>query len=441
MCSVSSAHAQIGYPTSINNDDSCDIGQFPAATLLVPYFEVDITSARWADTLLSVVNTGRHPQIVNATVWTDWGYPVLTFDVWLGGYDVYSLSIYDLLAGGRLPVRRSRPAQGARSIETNPGFAEDADLRCSELAESIEPELLEDVQSALTTGVTGGVPRRVGNPHDYPRGYITLDVVSTCSDTLPDDARYFSEILYDNVLTGDVILTRREELGDPYAAYPMVHIRAIPEGGPAGQAAPSSLPFTFYDLYTPDSARKLDRRQPLPSLFASRYLSGPQLISTDFLVWREPRTGRRPADYTRNANMTFTEIVRFDERENTMLYYPSCQILCTGIPDPTLPVSSRVSVDDPSVIPPDFSGTSDLGGWLYMNLSNGGSAEYSRSRQEGSPRAGVSQNWVQPILSAAPHQMPLPVTQLGNGCSPAPGVTTPNETGEPVIGPAPNVNP
>ena len=28
-------------PTTTNNDDSCDIGVAPAATLLLPYFEVD----------------------------------------------------------------------------------------------------------------------------------------------------------------------------------------------------------------------------------------------------------------------------------------------------------------------------------------------------------------------------------------------------------------
>ena len=33
-----------GAPTTTNNDDSCDLGTAPAATLLLPYFEVDIAS-------------------------------------------------------------------------------------------------------------------------------------------------------------------------------------------------------------------------------------------------------------------------------------------------------------------------------------------------------------------------------------------------------------
>jgi hypothetical protein len=37
-------------PTTTNNDDSCDIGVAPAATLLLPYFEVDFTN-RTQDTL------------------------------------------------------------------------------------------------------------------------------------------------------------------------------------------------------------------------------------------------------------------------------------------------------------------------------------------------------------------------------------------------------
>ena len=60
---------------------------------------------------------------------------------------------------------------------------------------------------------------------------------------------------------------------------PMVHIRAVPEGGPAHSNPGTNLPFTFYDRfnlggdtlgagvpYTSGANRLIDRRQPLPYL-------------------------------------------------------------------------------------------------------------------------------------------------------------------------------
>ena len=54
-------------PTTTNNDDSCDIGVAPAATLLLPYFEVDFgspqTTAR--QTLFTITNVSAFPQIAH----------------------------------------------------------------------------------------------------------------------------------------------------------------------------------------------------------------------------------------------------------------------------------------------------------------------------------------------------------------------------------------
>src|ERR1700744_1264542 len=55
-------------PSTTNNDDSCDIGVTPAATLLLPYFEVE-TATRATDTFFTIVNTGYLPQIAHVVVW------------------------------------------------------------------------------------------------------------------------------------------------------------------------------------------------------------------------------------------------------------------------------------------------------------------------------------------------------------------------------------
>jgi hypothetical protein len=80
-----------GEPTS-RNDDSCDIGVTPAATLLIPYFEVDFDSPQTTahTTLFTITNTSPQPQIARATLWTDWGYPAYAFDIFLTAEGRYS---------------------------------------------------------------------------------------------------------------------------------------------------------------------------------------------------------------------------------------------------------------------------------------------------------------------------------------------------------------
>src|SRR5712692_3700881 len=89
-------------PSTTNNDDSCDIGVAPAATLLLPYFEVDFkspaTTAR--TTLFTITNVSALPQIAHVVIWTDWSYAALDFNIFLTGYDVQGISMYDIFARG-----------------------------------------------------------------------------------------------------------------------------------------------------------------------------------------------------------------------------------------------------------------------------------------------------------------------------------------------------
>src|SRR6266576_1753161 len=88
-------------PTTTNNDDSCDIGTAPAATLLLPYFEVDVNpTVQGQTTLFTITNVTRFPQIAHVTLWTDWAFPVLTFNLFLTGYDVQAINLYDVIVRG-----------------------------------------------------------------------------------------------------------------------------------------------------------------------------------------------------------------------------------------------------------------------------------------------------------------------------------------------------
>src|SRR5881398_373624 len=80
---------------SRNNDDTCDVKVGPAATLLLPYFEVDVSGNSGQTTLFTVTNVSRYPQIARVTLWTDLAYPLFTFNLYLTGYDVQSINLAD----------------------------------------------------------------------------------------------------------------------------------------------------------------------------------------------------------------------------------------------------------------------------------------------------------------------------------------------------------
>src|SRR5216683_1155263 len=97
-------------PTTTNNDDTCDISTAPAATLLLPYFEVDFvsTAATARTTLFTITNTSRLPQIAHVVIWTDWSFAALDFNIFLTGYDVQSINLYDVFNRGVIaPVSAS----------------------------------------------------------------------------------------------------------------------------------------------------------------------------------------------------------------------------------------------------------------------------------------------------------------------------------------------
>src|SRR5207248_9868767 len=154
--------------------------------------------------------------------------------------------------------------------------------------------LLRDLQLIFTTGkATGaGIPctAQAGSAHTNAIGYVTIDVMSSCNTSLPNQGQYFTFILFDNVLIGDYQdINPNPATGNYAGGNPLVPIRAIPEGGPANTAVLTNLPFTFYDRYTVGAPnRKFDRRQPLPSAWAARFIQGGTgAFNTNLKIWRE----------------------------------------------------------------------------------------------------------------------------------------------------------
>jgi hypothetical protein len=390
---------------STRNDDSCDIALLPAATLLLPYFEVDLDDPEGSTTLFTVTNVTHVDQIAYVTFWTDYGFPVLTFNIYLTGYDVQSINLYDVIVRGVFaPDFGTGTAIADRGDYSDPNQSIDLSL-CDRLPGPFDPAYVERLQEAFTEGrvsALGNLPacNFVGGVHQNAIGYATIDVVRKCTVTLPTEPEYWTnEIGYANALSGDYQHVRR---GDRFAdGGPLVHIRAVPEGG----ASPPSFPRTFYSRYQSPATPKLDARQPLPAVFATRWIDGgPASYQTFMKVWREPKTGANAtcAQYAANE-MALVEIVNFDEAENAVTDLPDNRFPPFEQQPITLPSTSMTSVADTSFYP--AIGNGSLGGWVYFNLDE--------------PNDEIaSQAWVISSMRAeGQFSVDTHALSFGNGCS------------------------
>jgi hypothetical protein len=394
---------------STNNDDSCVIAVAPAATLLLPHFEVDLSAppGEGRTTVLNIVNVSSYSQIARVTVWTDWAYPLLGFSVFLTGYDVQALDLRDFLVRGVVPAIVPAPGPISKPTFGNPNHAATVMNDCSRRMPLIPGKLMADIRSALTAGRFAdsmlSCPNdegqaQIGSDHGGKTaiGFVTVDVVSTCSQNLPNHAEYYrSDLLYDNVLIGDsVFIDPKGERNGHATASPMVHIRAVPEGGGAGSAVSTRLPRTFYGRFKPAVS---DRRQPLPTTFAARYIEGGENgFRTQVTIWREGITGQNAScgDYRANASRRATEIVRFDERENATVHSARGSAL-------QLAALSKIASHSP-IFPARTS--DDTGGWFFINLADSGQP---------------TQNWIEVTLFAeGRYGAQLPAAAMSNGCAP-----------------------
>lgn len=404
--------------SSVDNNRSCDIGTYPAATLLLPYFEVEVAKPvdQAANTIFTIVNTSKLPQIARITIWTDYGYPAMWFNAYLTGYDAESFSMYDILATGQAPRTSAQSPVGSRSVAANSSLTVTG---CDSLGGDLPSDVMAEVRAMLTSGKAASVNGcKVGGEHAMALGYVTVDVVNGCSSVSPLDSAYYSQVLlFDNVLTGDYDrLNPDRNIGNHAGGNPLVHIRAVPEGGKAGPlpSGTPSLPYTFYDRFTPSSARHIDRRQPLPSSFAARYIEGGTAsFSTDYAIWREGMDRVTAlgggCSLAASAAMPYASIVRFDEMENpTVAAAPKGP----GSRTLTFPVTSAPSAAA-APFPPQAGYT--LSGWIYLNLDN--TAGLYASTLSPYSTARPSQNWVIIHMRAdGRYAVDFDATTISNGC-------------------------
>lgn len=422
-----------------NNDDSCDIATLPAATLLLPYFEVNINNPNGETTLFTITNATAQEQIAHVTLWTDYAYPVIDFNVYLTGYDVQSINLYDVIVRGFIApdLGTGTDVSEVGDYSVDNGRLDLTD--CDELPGQIPAVYITRMLSAFTLGripAFGSLPEcnKVGNTHEHAIGYATIDVVRKCTVRHPAMTGYLTEdILWDNVLMGDYQQVNRNT--NQSEGGPMVHIRAVPEGGTAAERRnmPESYQIsshrTFYSRFLPANMHTFDGRQPLPSLFAARwiYSNYTNEFKTKFKVWREALTGSdaQCGDYAKNV-APIVEAIVFDEDENPKAVFDPddfFEILSY------LPSASLTGIEDHSVFPHATTGA--ISGWVYLNLN-------TRSKDDTFAR----QAWVITSLRAWGNlSVDADALVLGNGCTPPVGESEVSKGNGTVIGPAPNVNP
>jgi hypothetical protein len=420
---------------TVRNDDSCDISVAPAATLLLPYFEVAVDPPFGATTVVMITNVTPSTHIARVTLWTDYSYPALTFDLYLTGYDVQRIDLADILVRGRLGDRLGtgkwvspvgEHAENNRALDLS---------QCDIVRPRLDAAMLARVQELFLSGrIPGCAPIADYEPHENAVGYATIDVVGNCSGRGPTDPLYFSDDLrYDNALIGDFL--QIDDASGYAQGNPLVHIRAIPEGG----RRPTRLAQTFYSRLQPASSRTSDARQPLPSTFALRWIEDKQAgLHTVFKIWREGVTRGSAAcgEYEKNFNRTFIEAVLYDEDENGEgLPEPICCFSAAiGEPDILLPSTSAVA-------PKHFNFSNrekHSSGWLYLDLNGPAVLDPLNPLPQ--------QNWVVASMRVGRLTIDMDAAWLGNGCSAREEITEYNEyhsdpAQQRLPGPARDVNP
>jgi hypothetical protein len=352
------------------------IDNVPAATLLLPYFEVDLSDPDGVTTLFSVNNASATAVLAHVVVWSDLSVPVLDFNIYLTGYDVQTINLRDIIVNGVLPRTASDGQDPQDTISPQGDFSQDINF-ASCTGQLPPPPLPASFISHLQLSLTGQSSPILGNRcagrnlgDNVARGYVTVDTVNNCTLRFPGDGAYFApggqgDATNQNVLWGDFFFI---DPGENFAfGETLAHIEADaanPETSVPGQ-------YTFYGRYVSWTAA--DNREPLATNFAARFINGGAFDGgTEYWVWRDSKVfqgsfvcpflpGVRPPWFP----LSQEGLVVFDEQENPDVpttFPVSPQPPEQGvIPFPAEAQSTRIG--GPAFpVPFDF-------GWIFMNLN------------------------------------------------------------------------
>jgi hypothetical protein len=338
----------------------CTIDNVPAATLLLPYFEVDLNNPNGLTTLFSVNNARARSALVHVVIWSDLSVPVLAFDVYLTGYDVQSVNLRDIIVNGNLPQTAPLSEDPSDTISPKGPFSHDDDYpNCQGVLPP--PQLPAIFTSSLQAALTGKSAPILGNlcagrsiGDNIARGYVTMDTVNACSSYLPGDPGYFGGTVTDkNLLWGDWFIVNTVQ--NFAEGGTLVHV----EADATNPSTTTPGDYTFYGRY--DGWAATDHREPLATTFGTRFLNGGAFSGgTSLLVWRDTKTNQHPFSCSTSPAwfpLADEGMVIFDEQEHAYVPPPG------SFPFPA--ATQRTQVNGASLpVPWNF-------GWLYLDLNSG----------------------------------------------------------------------
>ncbi len=393
----------------------CTIDEVPAATLLLPYFEVDLDNLWGSKTLFSINNASATAVLAHVVLWSDLSVPVLDFNIYLTGYDVQSINLRDIIADGNLPQTASAGQDPTDTISPKGQFSQDINFASCQGNLPI-PQLPASFTAHLQAALTGKFSNLLGgcagldHGDNIARGYVTVDAVSNCTLRFPGDLGYFAsggtgDATDQNVLWGDYFYI--QELLSYASGNPLVHVEASatdPETSSAGQ-------YTFYGRYVGFTA--VDNREPLGTNFATRFLvGGPFTGGTDLVAWRDSKVrqgafkcGSLPSWYPLGQEA----IVIFDEQEHPQVpqtFPVSPQPPQQGvIPFPA--ETQRVSVGGTTFpVPYKF-------GWLFLDLNTTVAPAGNVPPED----PAAAQGWVSTLLqTSGRYSVGFDAIQLDSAC-------------------------
>ena len=388
---------------------TCTLDQRPAATLLVPYFQVSTdgsggivgSGALARDTIVTIGNASSAPMIAHVNVYDRFSVIQLDFNVALTGFDVQSMAMSQIISG-HLPVTLDSDGNdvcqrvGGAVYPSPDGF-----LRVSPTGPTNVPATPQDNVNGTTdyTGTFFSIAEALTindcdghtDPGGLAFGYIVIDHANYCNLSDPTDPNYYIDdaIGMENNLFGEIIFTSGNGL--PTYGISTVNLEADVTLGAATQAWAGGGPVarTFYARYIdlvnetvctncgsgdPDTDLSIsapwdegfgDQREPLGLRWAARWfdLTGAGIITSNFMVWRGGDgtlgcDGEEPL-----STLTF-----WDEDENTVT-----QGVC---PSPCSTPQFNFPLETQQRNITDFSHpTGTDAGWVQLDFTGGSSID------------------------------------------------------------------